>query len=68
LNVGTIPSWNWIQKLDPKELKKIYLKLKNEKSFCQKQKGALPLIQLPRIVHEPSKNWLCSKKKIEKGI
>ena len=38
LNVGTIPSRNWKQKLDPQELKKIYLKLKNKNPFVENRK------------------------------
>ena len=38
LNVGTIPSRNWKQKLDPQELKKIYLKLKNKNPFVKNRK------------------------------
>ena len=53
LNVGTIPSRNWKQKLDPQELKKDIPQTKKNKSFCRKQKGALPLVQLPKIVYEP---------------
>ena len=38
MTVGTIPSRNWKQKLDPQELRKTYLKLKNKNPFVENRK------------------------------
>ena len=67
MNVGTIPSRNWKQKLDPQELKKTYLKLKNKNPFVENRKVHYLWFNYLRLCMNLEKIGYVVKRKCKRG-